>query len=72
MKFHPVADIFPMIDSAAFELLKADIKKHGLREPIYLFQGKVIDGRNRLKACKELKIQPEFREWNGEGNLIDL
>jgi len=72
MKFHPVADIFPMIDSAAFEELKADIKKHGLREPIYLFQGKVIDGRNRLKACKELKIKPEFREWNGEGNLIDF
>ena len=43
MKFHAVADIFPMIDSAAFELLKADIKQHGQREPIYLFEGKTID-----------------------------
>jgi hypothetical protein len=72
MKFHPVAEIFTMIDSAAFELLKADIKTHGQREPIYLFEGKIIDGRNRFKACNELKIKPVFREWDGKGNLVDF
>jgi N6-adenosine-specific RNA methylase IME4 len=42
--------------------LKADIQENGLLEPIWL-DGKerVIDGRHRLRACRELKIEPEFQ-----------
>src|SRR5205807_5405213 len=47
-----------------------DIKANGLHQPIWTYQDKIIDGRNRYKACLEAGIEPQFREWNGEGSLI--
>ncbi|TXH16508.1 MAG: hypothetical protein E6R03_05385 [Hyphomicrobiaceae bacterium] len=58
MKEHPAASIFPMMDEEAYELFKADIKENGQREPITVWQGQLLDGRNRLKACEELGIKP--------------
>lgn len=47
---HPLAEIFPMLDTAASADLAADIAAHGLREPVVLHEGAVLDGRNRLAA----------------------
>lgn len=66
---HKYANIFPMMTYVEFEALKADIQEHGLLEPIEVYQGKIIDGRNRYKACDELKIEPTFKEWEGEDVL---
>ena len=68
--FHPVADIFPMMDESEYAGLVADIKANGLREPIWLHSGKIIDGRNRYRACCDLNIEPTFRTWDGEGSLV--
>lgn len=69
MKFHPYADIFPLIDDAEFDQLSADIKVHGLREPIWTYEGKILDGRNRFMACAAAKVEPEFREYTGDDAL---
>jgi ParB-like chromosome segregation protein Spo0J len=46
--FHEAASIFPLIKGDEFTELLADIKAHGLREPITLHQdGRILDGRNR-------------------------
>jgi hypothetical protein len=47
VKFHPLADIFPLEE---FDALVADIKANGLKIPIALYQGKILDGRNRYRA----------------------
>ena len=46
-EYHPVADIFPMLPQKEIEELAEDIKSTGLLESIWLYDGKIIDGRNR-------------------------
>jgi ParB-like chromosome segregation protein Spo0J len=53
IEFHSVANIFPMMTGKEFEALKQDILTNGLKEPIWLYEGKIIDGRNRYLACLE-------------------
>lgn len=69
LEFHEVADIFPLMEGVDFNEFRDDIRKHGLKEPIWLHNGKIIDGRNRYMACQSLGIAPGFREWNGVGDL---
>jgi len=66
VEFHEVANIFPLMDGEPFKELCSDIAKHGLIEPIWTWLGKIIDGRNRYRACEEVGIVPAYREWEGE------
>jgi transposase len=70
-KIHPAADKFPLIQGKEFEELKEDIKSKGQLEPIEMHNGEVIDGRNRLKACLDIGIEPKIQEWKGTGSVID-
>jgi len=49
--FHPLANIFPLIEGDEFEQLVVDIKVNGLRERIVVHDGQVLDGRNRYNAA---------------------
>lgn len=71
-QFHEVSEIFPMMSYVEFGELKSDIKLNGLREPIYLYKEDIIDGRNRYLACKEVGVEPVFREWDGKGDLVSF
>lgn len=62
VEVHPVADALPMIKGAAWDEFVEDIRANGLKNPIDLLpDGRVIDGRNRLKACRQLGIEPIYR-----------
>lgn len=67
--FHSLANIFPLLEADAFDQLVADIKAHGLREPIWLYEGKILDGRNRYRACVKARIEPSFRDYGGNDPL---
>ncbi len=59
---HPLTKIFPPMPEEDFEALVEDIKKNGLREPIWLDErGRIIDGRHRYKACLRAGVDPRFR-----------
>jgi len=45
LEHHPLAEIFPEMNGSEFEGLKASIRANGLRQPIVLYEGKVLDGR---------------------------
>lgn len=72
----PLADKNPMQDPYEFEGLKESIKNIGIQQPITLYRDdgklKILDGRNRYKAAKEVgyKFKPsDFTVF--VGNLDD-
>jgi N6-adenosine-specific RNA methylase IME4/ParB-like chromosome segregation protein Spo0J len=66
LKYHPVAEIFPLMEGAEFDALVADIKANGLSEPILLLDGKILDGRNRWRACEKAKVKPRTVDYEGD------
>ncbi len=66
-----VTILFPPMGEEEYHALKKDIRKHGLTVPIEKFEGRVIDGKNRLRACRELGIPPKFVEWDAKGSLVE-
>jgi ParB-like chromosome segregation protein Spo0J len=69
VKFHPYSEVFPLIEGAEFDALVADIKANGLREKIWLYEGKILDGRNRFLACKKAGVKPLTRKYTGKDAL---
>lgn len=66
-QFHPVADIFPMMSEREFADLVEDVAANGLRESIWLHgDGRIIDGRNRYRACIQAGVEPVFRTYSGD------
>lgn len=69
MKFHPLADLFPLIEGADFDDLVEDIRQHGVREPIWTFKGQLLDGRNRWRAAESVGADCPVREYLGDDPL---
>jgi len=59
-EFHPFANVFPLLDGDDLGTLTEDIRENGQREPVILYDGKILDGRNRYRACVELGIPAIF------------
>jgi DNA modification methylase/ParB-like chromosome segregation protein Spo0J len=66
MKIHPAAEIFPMLSDEELDSLAVDIKTHGLRHPLVMHDRELLDGRNRLAACKIAGVAPSFVEYEGD------
>ena len=70
MQFHEAAAIFPMMEEATFQTFKEDIQAHGIREPAEVCDGKILDGRNRYRACRELEMPIPTTTWDGKGHVL--
>ena len=71
----PLSAAFPDMDPEEFQDLLSSIKIHGQREPITLFENKILDGWHRYQACQKLEISPATYEFDGEdpvSYVIDL
>ncbi len=61
VKIHPVAELFPLMPQSEYEVFRDDIKDNGLLDHL-IFRGEtletavLIDGRNRLRAIKDLNL----------------
>jgi len=69
MQFHPLANIFPLLEGDEHDALTEDIMLHGQHEPIVLYQDMILDGRNRYRACVRLGVPPVFEEYRGDDPL---
>lgn len=66
LKIHSLAEMIPAMSEEEYLALRADIKENGQREPITLYNGEILDGRHRSRACEELDLQPALREYTGD------
>jgi ParB-like chromosome segregation protein Spo0J len=64
-EYHDLANIFPMLNGDEAKALAHDIFEYGLHEPITVFEGKILDGRNRYIACLEVGVEPRFTPYKG-------
>ncbi len=62
---HRFADFIPVADDKDQYALRQSITDIGLLEPIVLFEGAILDGRHRYKACCVVGIEPRFTEFEG-------
>jgi len=72
MDFHPISNIFPMMgeeDRDPLGELADNIRQNGLHQPIVLYQGQILDGRNRYLACGLAAVEPEYTEYEGDDPL---
>ena len=64
---HPVANMFPLLDTDELDALASDIAEQGQLHPIVIdLDGTLLDGRNRLAACKKAKVAPTFTTYEGD------
>ena len=66
MKVHPVAELFPMLSDAELQALADDIKKNGQQQSCITQNGLLLDGRNRMAACKLAGVTATVRELAGD------
>src|SRR3954471_20487819 len=69
MEYHELADLFPPMSEQEMVALTVDIAEHGLREPITVLDGKILDGRHRYQACVRANVEPQFTTYTGNDPL---
>lgn len=68
-EMHELCTAFPLMKNDQFMALVKDIRENGLLEPIVLYEGKILDGRNRYTACVNAMVEPRFEEYQGNNPL---
>ena len=56
VEIHRLAELTPTMTELQFNTLVASIAEHGQQVPVVTYRGKVIDGRHRIKAIRQLNI----------------
>ena len=63
---------FSPLRPARYAALVASILQFGLRHPIVVWRGEIIDGVHRLKACIEAGVEPRFEHLADEADPIEF
>jgi hypothetical protein len=66
MRLHPLARAIPQISEKEFTELAADIKAHGVKIPVVVFDDEVLDGRHRVAAAAALDVPVRVDTFQGD------
>ena len=63
---HPAARLFPLLDGKEREQLVRDVRKRGVREPVVIWRGQLLDGRNRVEAARQANVPVPVRQLDDD------
>src|SRR5229473_4229684 len=66
---HLLGRLLPPMSQDDFQRFAAGVAARGLDEDIVLYQGKILDGWSRYRACQAVRVEPRFREFAGDDPL---
>jgi ParB-like chromosome segregation protein Spo0J len=69
---HPIAELFPELPAEDFRALVEDIRLYGVKVPIVVHEGQIIDGVHRYKACEQLGMKCPTVEWDGRDPWLEV
>lgn len=73
IEIHDLASLTPSMTDVQYIALRESIKDHGQQVPVVIYRGKVIDGRHRVKALRELKSETIMCEiLNSQLSIEDI
>lgn len=65
-RVHPAALLFPLLDGKEREQLVRDVRKRGVREPVVIWRGQLLDGRNRVEAARQANAPIPVRQLDDD------
>ena len=68
LETHPLSEFMPIKTDREYAALKESIEINGLQTPLTRFEGKILDGRHRLRACAELGISVAVMDFVGSAD----
>jgi len=69
VKFHELANLFPMMDREDRQSLRSSIRDLGVLEPIVMLDGAILDGRNRYMEARDLGVEYPVTDYDGADPL---
>ena len=73
LEVHPAnLAVLPEMSPEVYAKLREDIAGLGLRHPILLYQGKILDGKYRYQACLETGVEPWCVDWEGGSSIAEF
>lgn len=63
LKPHPLAELFPEATKEEEAALVKDIRQYGLLEIITIYEGMILDGRTRYRACLKAGREPRYCDF---------
>ena len=70
LPIHELANLIHETCPEDYDRIKEDIRVNGQQVPAWLHDGKLLDGRTRQKAAKELGRKLAVQKWQGPGSAV--
>ncbi len=64
LTYHPLANLFPMIEGPERVAFRQSIRDKGLRVRIVMHEGMILDGRNRYRELLGLQLIDHATDWS--------
>lgn len=70
LEFHPLSADYPLMSEEDLQTLADDIRENGYDAnfPVIIYDGKILAGRDRVRACRIVGVEPAFAVLSEDAN----